>query len=111
MIEKVASIRDDVSYFQDGYTPFDWEKLHNLSKEKIPILLLGLGTPKQEIFIEENREHIEKHQLLTFCQGGTFDFWAGKDSRAPKWVQKMHLNGCGDFVQIRRKILKKFGGV
>jgi len=107
VVEKIARERKDIFYFQDGYTAFDWEKLDTLPPDKIPLFLIGLGTPKQEIFVQENRENIEKYQLLTFCQGWTFDFWAGADSRAPKWVQKMHLEWLWRLCTNPKKNFKK----
>jgi len=107
VIEKINSSRDDVFYFQDGYCEFDWGKLENIPKWKIPIFLLGLGTPKQEIFIEKNRENIEKYRLLAFCQWGTFDFWSGRDSRAPKMIQQMKLEWFWRLCTNPKKNFKK----
>jgi len=107
VVEKIAHTRDDVRYFQDGYSEFDWNKLENMPKNKIPIFLLWLGTPKQELFVQENKENIEKYHLLTFCQWGTFDFWAGKDSRAPKWVQKIRMEWFWRLVTNPKKNAKK----
>lgn len=99
-----------VVYFQDGYRVFEWEKLEKIISEnshKIPILLVWLWTPLQEKWIEKNLENIKKYHLLVFSQWGTFDFWAGKDKRAPKWVQNMHLERLWRVILNPKKNFKK----
>ncbi len=48
-------------YFQDGYREFDFEKLNDLPKNSINILMVGLWTPLQEIWIKNNLENIKKY--------------------------------------------------
>jgi N-acetylglucosaminyldiphosphoundecaprenol N-acetyl-beta-D-mannosaminyltransferase len=50
------------------------------------IIFVGLGTPKQDYWIDENIEKIRGGILVT-C-GATFDFFGGRIKMAPKWTQK-----------------------
>ncbi|MBW7954396.1 WecB/TagA/CpsF family glycosyltransferase [Candidatus Gracilibacteria bacterium] len=93
----------DVFYAQNGYSDFDFEKLKNLDKDKINIFLLGLGTPKQEKWALGHIEYLKKYKLLTFSQGGTFDFWAGEEKRAPKIIQDLKLEWMFRFILNPRK--------
>lgn len=104
-IEKKYGLK--VAYFQDWYSEFDFEKLENLQKNKINIFMVGLWTPKQEIWIKNNLENIKKYKLLTFSQWGTFDFWAGNEKRAPKIFLILKLEWLWRFATNPRKNFKK----
>ncbi|MGI9508448.1 MAG: WecB/TagA/CpsF family glycosyltransferase [Geminicoccaceae bacterium] len=53
------------------------------------ILVVGLGAPKQEIWVHEQRKKIAAPVVL--CVGATIDFLAGERSRAPTWLRRIHL--------------------
>ena len=48
---------------------------------------IGLGSPKQDIWIHEHREKIRGSILI--ASGATFDFFSGKIKQAPKVVRDM----------------------
>lgn len=49
------------------------------------VLVLGLGAPKQELWIHRHYQRIQASAAL--CVGATIDFLAGEKRRAPKWMQ------------------------
>ena len=49
------------------------------------VLVLGLGAPKQELWIQRHHQRIQASAAL--CVGATIDFLAGEKRRAPKWMQ------------------------
>jgi N-acetylglucosaminyldiphosphoundecaprenol N-acetyl-beta-D-mannosaminyltransferase len=49
------------------------------------IVWVGLGTPKQEFWISENRDHISAPLMLGV--GAAFDFLAGAKPQAPEWIR------------------------
>jgi N-acetylglucosaminyldiphosphoundecaprenol N-acetyl-beta-D-mannosaminyltransferase len=53
------------------------------------LVLVGLGAPRQELWIAENR-HLCPHAVWIGV-GGSFDIWAGIKSRAPRWLRDNHL--------------------
>ncbi|MBW4465337.1 MAG: WecB/TagA/CpsF family glycosyltransferase [Pegethrix bostrychoides GSE-TBD4-15B] len=53
------------------------------------IILVGLGVPRQEFWIAENR-HLCPHAIWIGV-GGSFDIWAGTKDRAPEWLRDNHL--------------------
>ena len=65
--------------------PEEVKKINSMLKEsKTDILILGLGSPKQEVFSYEN---MEQYQIpVTINAGATIDFLAGNQKRAPKWM-------------------------
>lgn len=63
------------------------EILVRLRAAKPDLLLVAFGAPKQEKFINL---HLRSWQIpLSIGIGGTLDFLAGAQTRAPRWVQKI----------------------
>lgn len=53
------------------------------------VILVGLGVPRQEFWIEEHR-HLCPNAIWIGV-GGSFDIWAGTKDRAPEFFRKNHL--------------------
>lgn len=53
------------------------------------LLIVGFGTPKQEIWLHSYRQHVSAKAAI--AGGATIDFLAGEQSRAPRWVQRICL--------------------
>ncbi len=49
------------------------------------IVWVGLGSPKQDLWIAEHREKIRGSILI--ASGATFDFFSGRIRQAPEWVR------------------------
>jgi N-acetylglucosaminyldiphosphoundecaprenol N-acetyl-beta-D-mannosaminyltransferase len=49
-------------------------------------LWVGLGSPKQDIWISEHREKIRGTVMV--ASGATFDFFSGRIKQAPSWVRE-----------------------
>ena len=75
----------------DGYISADQQKqlCQTLETLKPKIILVGLGVPRQELWIAKNRHHCPNS--IWIGVGGSFDIWAGIKERAPQWMQKLHL--------------------
>lgn len=63
--------------------------LAQISAARPDLLLVGLGAPKQELWVNAFREQIEAS--ATLCIGATIDFLAGERRRAPAWMQQHGL--------------------
>jgi N-acetylglucosaminyldiphosphoundecaprenol N-acetyl-beta-D-mannosaminyltransferase len=46
---------------------------------------VGLGSPKQDVWISEHREKIRG--AIMVASGATFDFFSGRIKQAPKWIR------------------------
>lgn len=57
------------------------------------LLFAGLGAPKQEWFIARHQEAMGVPVAMGV--GGSFDVLAGRVRRAPRWLQRMHLEWLG----------------
>lgn len=80
-----------------------WKKINEAAPD---ILIVGLGTPKQEIFLWENRDKLG-HQLA-FCLGASLDFEAGRVRRAPVWMQKNGLEWLYRLCHEPRRLFKRY---
>ncbi len=76
---------------QHGYLKPEEERelLQTLKDSQPRIIFVGLGVPRQEFWIAENR-HICPHSIWIGV-GGCFDIWAGVKKRAPAWFRDNHL--------------------
>jgi N-acetylglucosaminyldiphosphoundecaprenol N-acetyl-beta-D-mannosaminyltransferase len=56
---------------------------------KPDLVVLGLGAPKQELWIHAHADRLEAKVAL--CIGATIDFLAGEKRRAPRWMRRVGL--------------------
>jgi exopolysaccharide biosynthesis WecB/TagA/CpsF family protein len=92
----------DFYYCSNGYVSPDLGKL----KEK-STLLIGLGTPKQELFVQANSEFFKKKAITAISVGGLFDFISGNAKRAPQWVRNVNIEWAYRMLKDPRKHLMK----
>ena len=73
----------------DGY--FDSDKndyiVNDIVSKKTDILIVGMGGPTQELWIENNREKLEGVKIA-IAGGAILDFMSGEIKRAPRFVRK-----------------------
>lgn len=79
----------------EGY-PFSWGFtkgcMERIAQFEPDIVFVGFGAPKQEYFIEENKECLHGLGVKYIVgSGGTFEFVSGKLKRAPAWVSRIGL--------------------
>lgn len=70
------------------------------------ILLVGMGTPKQEEWIYQNHYHL--NVSLCWAVGGLFDFISGKIKRAPLWMLHCHLEWLYRLCQEPKRLWKRY---
>ena len=63
--------------------------IEDINQQRPDLLLVGMGAPRQEYFISENKDKMQFKVALTV--GGSFDVISGLKVRAPLWVQKIYL--------------------
>jgi N-acetylglucosaminyldiphosphoundecaprenol N-acetyl-beta-D-mannosaminyltransferase len=72
--------------------------LSSLAKVRPHITFIGLGSPRQELFVQRYRERMQTNVVQ--CVGGTFDCIAGKVTRAPVLFQEA---GCEWLYRLMRQ--------
>jgi N-acetylglucosaminyldiphosphoundecaprenol N-acetyl-beta-D-mannosaminyltransferase len=94
--------------------PFGFEKkvdtlqpvLEQIAASESHIIFVGLGAPKQELFIDD---HIRKLRVpIAIGIGGSFEIIAGDISRAPLWMQSTGLEWAYRFSQEPRRLWKRY---
>lgn len=76
-------------YIQNGYFKDDERVLEELKLSGAELVLIALGSPKQEFFIQRAKEMLPKSIFIGI--GGSFDVWSGTVKRAPEIYQKLGL--------------------
>jgi N-acetylglucosaminyldiphosphoundecaprenol N-acetyl-beta-D-mannosaminyltransferase len=66
----------------------DEASVSEINAAKVDILFVGIGCPKQEIWMAE---HKDKLNCVMLGVGAAFDFVAGNKSHAPRWVQNIGM--------------------
>lgn len=85
----------------------EMQKITKLIEEAKPhILIVGLGCPKQELFIANNRERL--HVPISLGLGASLDFEAGKVKRAPKWMADHGLEWLFRIIQDPKRMAKRY---
>lgn len=89
MQEKYPGLK--VAGYRNGYfDPEDEEQIvEDINKSGADLLLVGLGAPKQELFMNKYREELKPKVAAGI--GGSFDGMAGRVKRAPLFFQKVGL--------------------
>ena len=70
------------------------------------LLLLGLGAPKQELWISEHAPRLRAKAAL--CVGATIDFLAGEKRRAPRWMQRLGLEWFHRLATEPRRLAARY---
>lgn len=79
----------NVVYSHDGYFDNDEDIIEAVISANPDLILVALGSPKQEFFIHNLKEKLPNSTLIGL--GGSFDVWAGVVERAPIIYQKLGL--------------------
>lgn len=83
------------------------DKIEKMIKEKQPdILIVGLGCPKQELFIYNNKDHL--NVPISLGLGASLDFEAGNIKRAPKWMSNIGLEWLFRITQDPKRLAKRY---
>lgn len=82
-------------------------KIVKMIKDVSPhILIVGLGCPKQELFILHNKDVLGVP--LSLGLGASLDFEAGKIKRAPAWMSEHGLEWFYRFLKEPKRMFKRY---
>jgi N-acetylglucosaminyldiphosphoundecaprenol N-acetyl-beta-D-mannosaminyltransferase len=70
------------------------------------LLVLGLGAPKQELWI--HRHHGQLQAKVALCVGATIDFLAGHRRRSPVWMRRVGLEWLHRVCSEPRRLLARY---
>ena len=83
------------------------ERIKNLIAQAKPdVVVLGLGAPKQELWIHEHHRDLKAKTAL--CVGATIDFLAGEKKRAPVWMQRTGIEWLHRMCSEPKRLVKRY---
>lgn len=94
--------------------PLGFEKSHEenqkilqqIATARPQVLVVGLGAPKQELWVATHQSQIAADVAL--CVGATIDFLAGEKRRAPRWLQALGLEWLHRMLSEPRRLVKRY---
>ncbi|RCS56672.1 WecB/TagA/CpsF family glycosyltransferase [Parvibium lacunae] len=90
-------------YFQADAAP---QRAAAIKASGAKILLVGMGVPRQEQFIEQQWENLGA--TVAIGVGGSFDVLAGLRQRAPGWVQRIGMEWFYRLIQEPRRLFMRY---
>ncbi|MFZ5829515.1 MAG: WecB/TagA/CpsF family glycosyltransferase [Planctomycetota bacterium] len=72
------------------------------------VLLVGMGNPLQERWIDANRRRL--HVPLCLGVGGLFHYWADDLKRTPRWLRRLGMEWLGILCQQPQKAARYLAG-
>lgn len=90
----------------DGYFNDDKKIVQDINRNKVNILFVGMGNPKQEIWIRKNFELINSNLILGV--GGAFNIFSGDLGRAPLWIQKIGMEWFYRFLKEPKRLFHRY---
>jgi N-acetylglucosaminyldiphosphoundecaprenol N-acetyl-beta-D-mannosaminyltransferase len=94
--------------FDDGYFKESQadQRVKAIAQSGAQILFVGMGVPRQELFIEQNWAQLGVN--LAIGVGGSFDVYSGLRKRAPLWVQQTGLEWLYRLIQEPQRLWKRY---
>ena len=80
--------------------------LQLIAQTRPRVLIVGLGAPKQEIWVHRYRERIDAAAAL--CVGATIDFLAGEKARAPLWMRRARVEWVHRMLSEPRRLAGRY---
>ena len=97
-----------ISGFDNGYFSEVQaaERVEAIRQSGTQILLVGMGVPRQEFFLEQNWANLGVN--LAVGVGGSFEIFAGTKKRAPLWIQQVGLEWLYRLLQEPQRLWKRY---
>jgi N-acetylglucosaminyldiphosphoundecaprenol N-acetyl-beta-D-mannosaminyltransferase len=80
--------------------------LEGIATAKPDVLVVGLGAPKQELWLAAHRHEIQAPVALAV--GASIDFLAGEKARAPKWMRAIGLEWLHRLASEPRRLFRRY---
>jgi len=80
--------------------------VNDVNRSKADVVWVGIGQPKQEIWMREFRDRLESPMLVGV--GAAFDFHAGLVPQAPSWMQNLGLEWVYRLSKEPRRLWRRY---
>lgn len=91
---------------EHGFIKDPDQLFHRINQAGADIVLVGMGNPRQEKWIFENRDRV--HAPLMIGVGALFEFVSGTKRRAPNWARKARLEWAARLMQEPQRLAKRY---
>lgn len=98
---KTAGTRN--GYFEESE---EQEIVDEINKSKAQIILIGISSPKRELFMVRNKERLNAPLIIGV--GGMMDILGGKTPEGPDWLGNCGLMWCYRLAQEPRRLWKRY---
>lgn len=82
------------------------EVLESIMRARPQVLMVGMGMPRQEVWVEENLHSIHANAVLT-C-GAAFDYVAGEIPTPPRWMGRVGLEWLYRLLSEPRRLASRY---
>jgi N-acetylglucosaminyldiphosphoundecaprenol N-acetyl-beta-D-mannosaminyltransferase len=93
-----------LGFRHNGFWKDDAEIRKALTSAGVDVLLVALGSPKQEAFAA----NLASHPSVVLSVGGFFDFFGGTKPRAPSCLRKLGLEWCFRLMLEPRRLFNRY---
>lgn len=80
--------------------------INRINESGAGILLVALGVPQQELWIDANRDRLKTPVCIGV--GGLFDFYSGRIPRAPLWLRERGLEWTWRLAQEPLRLWRRY---
>lgn len=98
-----------ISGDRNGFINKDENKnvIEDINNSKAELLIIGMGAPLQEKWINDNKEKLENIKII-IAGGAILDFISGKVSRAPVFLRKIKLEWLYRLLLEPKRLFKRY---
>lgn len=82
------------------------EIIRRVSESNADLLIIGLGAPKQELWVARYFQRLPVKVAL--CIGATIDFLAGEKKRAPRWMRYCGVEWLHRMLSEPRRLARRY---
>ena len=83
----------------------DNDIVEQINDSGVNVLFVGIGCPKQEIWMAEHKEQLN---CVMLGVGAAYDFIAGSKKHAPRWMQKIGLEWLFRLCSEPKRLWKRY---
>ena len=84
----------------------DDEVINEINRSGAGILLVAMGVPHQEIWLDRNIHRLQTH--VNLAVGGLFDFYAERVTRAPLWLRELGMEWSWRLIQEPGRMWRRY---
>ncbi|MEO8617142.1 MAG: WecB/TagA/CpsF family glycosyltransferase [Luteolibacter sp.] len=89
-----------------GYFDDDEQVINKINDSGTDILFVGMGVPKQEIWIARNQQHFRP--LVCLGVGALLDYLSGVIPRAPRWMRRCGLEWLWRIFFDPKRLIRRY---